>query len=269
MNLADYHQFTQELRLKLAGDDRVIALIALGSMAQRDYEPDEWSDHDFFVITIQGVQEDMRQDLSWLPYADNIIFHFRETEHGIKVLYRGGHLLEFAVFNKDELQIARLNRYRVLLDKVELAPKLAELELATQDFVTQARVEPDQRFAEFLMNVLVGIGRQARGEQLSGRQFIKTYALTHLLHMLAALKPAEQAHLLDNLDPFRRFEQVYPALGAEINQILVMDTLTAAQNLLALAVRELRPSLTDFPEAAVAEVQQMIAKAIQEETGHL
>ncbi len=87
MNLAEYNQFTQELRLKLAGDDRITALIALGSMAQQDYQPDEWSDHDFFVVTIHGVQEDMRQDLSWLPHADEIVFHFRETEHGLKVLY--------------------------------------------------------------------------------------------------------------------------------------------------------------------------------------
>jgi len=269
VNLTEYNRLTEELRLKLAGDDRVIALIALGSMAQQDYQPDEWSDHDFFVITIQGVQEDMRQDLSWLPHADDIIFHFRETEHGIKALYRGGHLLEFAVFNEAELQVARLNRYRVLLDKVNLTPKLAELELATQDFVAHSHADPNQRFAEFLMNIFVGAGRQARGEQLSGRQFIHTYALTHLLHMLAALKPAEQAHLLDNLDPFRRFEQVYPELGAEINAILARDTLTAAQGMLALAVRELRPYLTDFPEAAVAEVQQIIARAKQEGIQHL
>lgn len=265
MNLADYNQFTQELRLKVAGDDRVLALIALGSMAQQDYQPDEWSDHDFFVITIQGVQEDMRQDLSWLPHADEIVFHFRETEHGLKVLYRGGHLLEFAVFNEDELQVARLNRYRVLLDKADLSPKLAELALSTQDHVVHARTEPDKRFAEFLMNIFVGVGRQARGEQLSGRRFIKTHALTHLLHLLAELIPAEEKHLLDNLDPFRRFEQVYPILGAELNRILAQNTLLTAEGLLSVAVRELRPYLTNYPEAAVTEVQQLIAKAKQQE----
>jgi hypothetical protein len=26
----------------------VLGLVAVGSMAARDYEPDEWSDHDFF-----------------------------------------------------------------------------------------------------------------------------------------------------------------------------------------------------------------------------
>lgn len=261
MNLAEYNRFTEELRLKLAGDDRVVALIALGSMAQQDYQPDEWSDHDFFVITIHGVQEDMRRDLSWLPHAADIVFHFRETEHGLKVLYRGGHLLEFAVFNEDELQVARLNRYRVLLDKAGLSPKLAELALSTHDFVAHSQTEPDRRFAEFLMNIFVGVGRQARGEQLSGRRFIKTHALTHLLHLLAEFIPAGEAQLLDNLDPFRRFEQVYPVLGTELNQILAGDTLAAAQGLLMLATRELRPYLPNFPEAAAAEVQQLITRA--------
>ena len=265
MNLTEYNRFTEELRQKLADDPRVLGLVALGSMAQQDYQPDEWSDHDFFVITIQGVQEDMRQDLSWLPRADELVFHFRETEHGLKALYPNGHLLEFAVFNEDELQMARLNQYRVLLDKAELTAHLAELELTTRDFVTQTRTDPEQRFGEFLMNIFVGVGRQARGEALSGRQFIKTYALSHLLHLLAEFLPAEESHLLDNLDPFRRFEHIYPALGAELNQILTLDTLTAADKLLALAVRELRPHLSNYPETAVAEVRQLITKAKQEQ----
>lgn len=261
MNLARYNRFTDELTRKLDADPRVLGLVALGSMAQQDTQPDEWSDHDFFVITIQGVQEDMRRDLSWLPRADEIVFHFRETEHGMKALYHGGHLLEFAIFNEDELQMARLNRHRVLLDKAELAPQLAELELATQDFVAHGRSNPEKRFAEFLMNIFVGVGRHARGEALSGRQFIKTYALTHLLHLLAEFLPAEEVHLLDNLDPFRRFEYVYPATGKELNQILDQDTLTAAENLLLVAALHLRPYLPNFPETAVAEVQNYIAKA--------
>lgn len=261
MNLTEYNQLTEELRQKLDDDPRVLGLIAVGSMAQQNTQPDDWSDHDFLVITIHGVQEDMRQDLSWLPRYDDLTFHFRETEHGVKALYRGGHLLEFAVFNEDELQMARLNRYRVLIDKAELTPRLMELELATQDFVAHGRSDPHKRFAEFLMNIFVGVGRQARGEALSARQFIKTYALTHLLHLLRESVPADDVHLLDNLDPFRRFEIVYPALGAELNQILAQDTLSSAENLLQLATNQLRPYLVHFPETAVTEVHQHIAKA--------
>jgi len=265
MNLTEYNQFTEELRLKLAGDDRVLALVAVGSMAQQDYQPDEWSDHDFFVITIHGVQEDMRRDLSWLPRPDELVFSFRETEHGMKALYAGGHLLEFAIFNEAELQLARINRYRVLLDKAEIAPRLAELALTTEDFAAQAKTEPQRRFAEFLMNLFVGVGRYARGERLSGHQFIKTHALTHLLRLLAEFHTVEAQHLLDNLDPFRRFERVFPVFGAEINRILALSPLLAAEGLLVLAVQELRPFLTPFPEAAVTEVQRMIAKAKEAE----
>jgi hypothetical protein len=265
MNLTEYNAFTEELRQKLDEDPRVLGLVALGSMAQQDYQPDEWSDHDFFVITIQGVQEDMRRDLSWLPRADALVFHFRETEHGVKALYRGGHLLEFAVFNEDELQMARLNQYRVLLDKAELTSLLAELELTTRDFVTHSRTDPNQHFAEFLMNIFVGVGRHARGEVLSGQQFVKTYALTHLLHLLAEFSPTEEASLLDNLDPFRRFERVYPTLGVALNQILAQEPLTAAEHLLQLADVHLRPFLPNFPETAVSEVQQYITKARIEE----
>ncbi len=265
MNEEAYRQYSEQLQQMLADDPRVLALVALGSMSGQGVPQDEWSDHDFFVITIQGVQEDMRQDLSWLPRADEIIFQFRETEHGIKVLYADGHLLEFAIFNEDELQLARLNRYRLLLDKAELAPILAELVLATEDFVSQARRSPNHYFAELLMNLLVGVGRQARGEKLSGRQFIKTYAPAHLLKLLTEYRAAEDEPLLDNLDIFRRFELVFPVLGAEINQILAKDNLTAAEELLTMAVREFRPFLVQFPQAAVVQVQQAIARAKQKE----
>ncbi|VAW42957.1 hypothetical protein MNBD_CHLOROFLEXI01-2550 [hydrothermal vent metagenome] len=265
MKKAAYEQYSEQLRQKLTADPRVLGLVALGSMAQQDYQPDEWSDHDFFVITIHGVQEDMRQDLSWLPRAEEIIFHFKETEHGMKVLYADGHLLEFAILNEDELQVARLNRYRVLLDKVELTSNLAELMLSTEDFVAQSRRSPNHCFAELLMNILVGVGRHARGEYLSGRQFIKTYALSHLLKFLREHDSAENVQLLDNLDLLRRFELVFPGLGAEVNEILEKESLTAAEELLAMAVREFRPFLVEFPEAAVVQVQQAIVRAKQAE----
>ena len=261
MNLTAYNQFTEQLRQKLDEDPRVIGLIALGSMAQQDYQPDEWSDHDFFVITIPGVQEDMRQDLSWLPNPSSLLFHFRETDHGLKALYPNGHLIEFAVFSENELQVARLNRYRVLLDKATLAATFSELALATSDFVEQSRTPPERRFTELIMNLFVGAGRLARGERLSGDQFIRTHALFHLLRLLAEFLPSEAAPLIDNLDPFRRFERVYPALGSELNHIMAQPTLLAAEELLAVAVRELRPFINPFPETAVTEVANQINRA--------
>jgi hypothetical protein len=82
----EYRAFTHELTERLRADGRAIGLVAVGSMADRDYPPDEWSDHDFFVITPLGGQEELRNDLSWLPYADRVALSFRETEHGLNVI---------------------------------------------------------------------------------------------------------------------------------------------------------------------------------------
>src|SRR5437660_8165424 len=116
MERTAYDRFSERLHQRLAADERVLGLVALGSMSGEPL-PDEWSDHDFFVITRPGEQERMRTDLSWLPDAEAIAFSYRETAHGLKVFYSSAHLLEFAVFDFAELQLARVNRYRTLLDR--------------------------------------------------------------------------------------------------------------------------------------------------------
>src|SRR4051812_48367660 len=96
-------------------------------MADRDYAPDDWSDHGFFVISSAGEQERLRGDLSWLPRHDGVALAFRETEHGLNVIYDDGHLLEFAVFDLDELGLAGINRYRVLLDRGGVEERVREV----------------------------------------------------------------------------------------------------------------------------------------------
>ena len=73
MQLDDYRAYTTALTRNLANDPRVLGLIALGSMAEQDYLPDQWSDHDFFVVTVPGQQEAFRTDLSWLPDHQRIM----------------------------------------------------------------------------------------------------------------------------------------------------------------------------------------------------
>ncbi|HYG62421.1 MAG TPA: hypothetical protein VEL74_07555, partial [Thermoanaerobaculia bacterium] len=117
MDAAAYERFTERLLQSLAADSTVLGLVALGSMAALDTKPDRWSDHDFFVIVRTGEQEGFRRDLSWLPDRGNLVLSYRETAHGLKALYEDGHLVEFAVFDPGELHLAKVNRYRVLLDR--------------------------------------------------------------------------------------------------------------------------------------------------------
>jgi hypothetical protein len=227
----------------------VLGLVALGAPA------DAWSDHDFFAVVRPGAQERFRSDLGWLPDREEIAFSFRETAHGLKVVYRSGHLLEFAVFDPDELPLARVNRYRVLLDRADVADRMARVREATA-----AAPRPDDRYlvGQFLTNLLVGSGRWRRGERLSGAQLVRQGALGHLLRLVAAHVPPDDPGAPDDLDPFRRFERAWPRLAGEIQTALSAEVPEAARRLLALAVRELGPR-TDLPPEAVAAVEKALA----------
>ena len=140
-----YDAFTAALREALARRPDVLGLVALGSMAGRDYQPDEFSDHDFFVVVEPASAEPMRQDLSWLPRADAVLLSFRETAHGLKVIYDDGHLLELAVFTPQELALARVNRYRVLLDRADVTTRM---EAVAQDTAQAGAAAADGRGAD-------------------------------------------------------------------------------------------------------------------------
>jgi hypothetical protein len=254
-----YAAFTERLGERLAADERVLGLVALGSMAAIDYQPDAWSDHDFYVIVRSGEQEHFRRDLAWLPDAGRVVLSFRETEHGLKVVYDDGHLLEFAVFDDRELDLARVNRYRVLLDRYGLEHRMREVREATVRANADRSRDDAWLVGQFLTNLLVGVGRYRRGERLSGHLFVKKHALGHLLVLLARHVPAERADLLDDLDPLRRFDLVYAHLGRELDAALVDDVPAAAARLLDLAARELGRRI-EWPAPAVDAVDRAIRR---------
>ncbi len=185
----NYHAFTEQLVASLTADPRILGLVALGSMAERGRAPDRWSDHDFFVITHDAGS--MRATTEWLPDRDRIALWFRETPHGCKAVYDDGHLIEYAVFAPDELQVARVNDYRVLLDRERIEERMAAL-AAKHD------PQPSRDWLEgmFLTHVLVAAARAQRGEVASAR-----WMLTHAMRFLVMLLGGGP----DNLDPLRRF----------------------------------------------------------------
>lgn len=236
MQADEYDAFTRELTDRVARDERVLGLVAVGSMAQQDYRADEWSDHDFLLVTQAGTQETFREELAWLPRHDEIVLSFRETAHGLKVLYGDAHLVEFAVLDLDELALASINRYRVLVDRDGVEATVRGAVERESD-----RPSDEYHFGQLVTDVQVAIGRTARGEALSGR-FFHVLALRHLCALLA-----DDAPLLDTFDPLRRFERVYPELGAEVASAEPVDLLRIAQ-------RELRRGRPDLPWAALEAV---------------
>ncbi|GAB4546296.1 MAG: hypothetical protein OHK0023_05670 [Anaerolineae bacterium] len=255
MELNQYRIFTERLTITLKSDPRVIGLIALGSMAEVGRTPDVCSDHDFFVITVPSVQESFRTDLTWLPDADQIVLTIRETAHGLKVLYRHPHLIEFAIFDAEEIRIARANDYRVLLDKADVAVRMDQISVPREKPVL---VDVLHEVNMVISLCFVAAGRYARGEQMSATVFLKTYALSHLLRALTAVVEAEGKIRLDNLDPFRRFEQVFPEIGTAINAALLLPIRQCALEWLRLIKIYIAPRMSNFANQASEVVQQYI-----------
>ncbi len=200
MDPASYQRFTETLTHQLSHYGDVLALVALGSMAARDHLPDRFSDHDFFVIVRPGTQSWYRENLQWLPEHDRIAFAFQETAHGMKVLYDDRHMLEFAVFDPDELHQARINRYRVLFDRADLSATLEQL--AARE-ASSPEVDVPYQSGQFLTHLLVGLWRYQRGERLSAFRFLREFALQELVRLTHALATADRPHRNSHSSPAR------------------------------------------------------------------
>ena len=211
-----YQEFTDTLVSTLEGDSHILGIVALGSMAERGRTPDEWSDHDFFVITEDA--EAFRATIVWLPRHEEIALWFRETAHGCKAIYDDGHLIEYAVFTPDEISLARANDYRVLLDRERIEQRMAAI--ATKRDPSPAR---PWLTGMFLANLSVAAARARRGETLSARWMLM-HAMRHLVLLLGGGP--------DDLDALRRFHH------DGVESAMQQDVLTAARELLGIYERE-------------------------------
>jgi alkylhydroperoxidase family enzyme len=239
-------EFSDLLAANVEADPNLIGLIFLGSAAETA-RADEWSDHDFFLVTREGVGEDYRSDLSWLPFNDQIAWSPRETAHGLKVVYDFGHVLEFAVFNDSELELAKVNATAVAVDKGGILERIDRIREASK--ATQAP-DWDGELEILLTHILIGVGRYRRGETLIAGEQIRSYLLASLLGLVPEWLPAAAGteQTIDNLNRFRRFELRYPEVSARIEVALTEDVETAAKRLLEL-VEELHPAV--LPKSAV------------------
>lgn len=250
-----YQKFTNELAQTLASDDRVLSLVALGSMASETYR-DEWSDHDFWVITIPGAQEAFLDNLSWLPDHPDIVIALRQAAQYYTVLYRAGHIAEFAVFDIQQLEQGKLNRYQLLFDKQAIRERIRLV--YTETAKQQRGVDATFTFGSFVVYLWVGLARYWRGEKLSSHQYLTQYALDALLALVVEYVQPQGEEILDSLDARRRFEVAYPDLSEELNLWRSCEAPQLAIRLLDVAERLLREVLPAYPHQAVAELYRYI-----------
>jgi hypothetical protein len=261
MDPTAHQRFTDELVARLRADDRVIGLVALGSTAATDRAPDAWSDHDVWIVTVDGAAASVRDDTGWLPCADDIVVSFAETEHGRSVIDADGHLVEYAVFDDRDLEIARANTYRVLLDDGTLDARMRAIVERSAARGRSDDAHGADRLGSLLAQITIGVSRFGRGELLSANDLIRGRATRTLLSLLASFVPPERDVELDDLDPTRRFEQAFASLAREIDDALGSSTLSCAQSLLAVARRELAGRVAAATPAAFTAVELTIERA--------
>lgn len=255
MDAGTYRRFGEHLRSWAEAHPDVIGLVAVGSMAERGRIPDEWSDHDFWVVATDSAAADIRDDPSWLPDPNRIVLVYAETEHGRNIIYDDGHLIEQAVFKDSELEIARANDYRVLVDKAGIEDRMAAISRNTA--TTQSTVDLDTTFGRFIGQLVIGLTRYGRGELLSADSMIRKWALENLLTLLGQVCAPDTDVLLDNLDPRRRFEAAFPALGARLTESASLPE--TAVLLLDIAEEYLSEVPTNTPQVRAA-VRRLIVR---------
>ncbi|MFM6962769.1 MAG: hypothetical protein ACKOWJ_00660 [Micrococcales bacterium] len=241
MKIEEFLEFETRLTDNLTQLADVIGLVFVGSAAAH-FRLDEWSDHDFFVVTVEGAGEALRQDLSWLPDADQIALSPRETDHGLKVVYKSGHVLEFAVFNDSELELAGANDYLVTVDKSgTIHARMAAIAAKSAVASEKARLEifdSKAQYELFLCQLLIGVGRARRGELAIAGEHVRSWAVGTLIHLVRHWRVVAEGteKLTDNLAPLRRFEVQFPVFGAQIAEAQACLVEDCAKALLSIAL---------------------------------
>lgn len=242
----------------VADHDDLIGLVLLGSASDAGRaRRDEWSDHDFFAIAAPGRGAVVRSDLSWLPDRERLVLTAREGEIGFVVVYDDGHVCEFALSDAAELAGAVAGDATVVVD--DAAGTTAALVAAARARAAAADgFTPADDTRLVLVKLLIGVGRARRGEVLVGGQFVRQWAVQHLVRALRGRFAEASTSLRDTIDPVRRFERDFPEPAARIAAALERPVDDAARELFALTRELLEPGWEGFPGAAADTVARRL-----------
>lgn len=210
------------------------ALIGLGSVGLERDRLDEYSDLDFFAIVEEGWKAHYIDDLAWLEQAAPVVYAFRNTVDGYKLLFADGIFCEFAVFERAELARIPFAPGRVVWKRPDVPESIAIPQAAAD---APAEKSTEHLLGEALTNLYVGLCRYRRGERLSALRFIQGYAVDRVIE-LAGLVEAEGGAPKDSFSPERRFETRFPLLAQLLPGMLSGYTRTPEAALAVLAFLE-------------------------------
>ncbi len=184
----------------------------------------------------------------------------REGEIGFVAVYDDGHVLEFALSEVDELGGAVAGDATVVVDDDD-GSTAALIERARAQAARADTFDPANDARLVLVKLLIGVGRVRRGEVLNGGQFVRIWAVQHLVRAIRGRFAAASSDLRDTIDPVRRFERDFPQWSARIAAALDRPVEDAARELFSLTREILEPEWDEFPSRAADAVAQRLGWA--------
>lgn len=190
-----------ELARHLSGDDRVQAVLGLGSAGVETSRFDDHSDIDFFLVVEDAeTKSGYLTDIAWLSgFGGRVAYSFVNDRNGRKALFEDGLFLEYAIFTPSELALLPIVGARVVWSRPSFALPAADTPPVPSIDTVEFHVN------EALTNLFVGLHRHLRGEDLAAMRFIQVYAVDRVL-ALVRLSPASALDQPDPFEPTRRIE---------------------------------------------------------------
>jgi hypothetical protein len=253
-----FEELTRGLAEGAERADGVVGLVLLGSASDEAAgRRDEWSDHDFFAIIAKGRGAELRQRLGWLPDQHRLVLTAREGEIGFVAVYDDGHVFEFAYSEAHELAGALADDATVVVDDADGTS--ASLIADARERAAQAdRFDPVNDARLVLVKVLIGVGRARRGELLNAGEFVRIWAVRHLVRAIRGRYADASSSARDAIDPVRRFETDFPEWGARIAAVVASPVDDAARGLVAMLRDVLEPGWSAFPSRAADAVERRL-----------
>ncbi|MEV6350240.1 hypothetical protein [Actinoplanes sp. NPDC051851] len=193
-----------EIAAHLATLDDTIAVLALGSAGAQRGRIDDHSDLNLFLVVADGAVGRYTGDADWLDAVAPVVHTYANDRHGRKALFADGILVEFAVFTQATLRTIPFRGARVVWQRPD-APRTL-----TESGVAEPRTPFDTvefHLNEALVDLLVGLNRDRRGERLSASRLIQQHAVDRVIALLR-LDEGEPPYR-DLFDPSRRVERAY------------------------------------------------------------
>jgi hypothetical protein len=201
-----------EIKTELLSRVGVNGFVGLGSIGTELDRLDDYSDLDFFLIVeTEDLKYELINNLDWLSNTGTILFDFKNTKDGSKVLFEDGVYCEYAVFTEKEyLDIPYLGE-RELINKTSI-------DISSKKQLDEKVLKKEWLIGECLTNLFVGIKRYQRGELFNANKFISRFALDRVIELADEFESSKE-YFQDYFDKSRRLEENYTKLSSELNNL--------------------------------------------------